>query len=413
MDNIYIENRKKILAILGAIPCYNNIYAGIFNMNQIIELSKNDRYKIDVIFARPMFPKLINWIGVRIKKNFFALDRPIKPIEGKVKIHLVPYLHLPKIGLFMLILTTIFYIIVKKIKFDIIHAYFLFFPGYLGIKLGNFFKKPVVATAMGDDVDFLYGKSLFGKAIQPEIIEKLMTTLRECNVIVAKSNYLKKRIINLGISENKVLVINNGVSKERFHFNDHSTAELNGKKKTILYVGNLIVEKGLVQLLEAIEILMRKKDDFSMVMIGEGPFKKGLLKLIKRLELEEWVRLEGQKNHEEIPQWINKSHVLCLPSYRGGEGLPNVVLESISCGRPVVATNIGGIPEIINNSELGILVPAKDVEKLAQALEEALDREWDREKIAKSGARFYWENILPQFDELYNEVTKGQEKKHI
>jgi len=217
---------------------------------------------------------------------------------------------------------------------------------------------------------------------------------------------LKKRIIDLGISENKVVVINNGICKEEFHVFETSGVLLKRKRKEILYVGNLYVEKGLRELLEAVKILSSERDDFSLVVIGGGPFREEFLKLIQRLRLEKFVRVEGEKHHKEIPQWINKSHVVCLPSYN--EGFPNVVLESISCGRPVVASNVGGIPEIIDDSGLGILVPPKDTEKLAWALDDALDREWDRKMIAKSGARFYWENILPKFDELYDELIWGK-----
>jgi len=406
VDKLSIENKKKILAIVAAIPCRNHIYSGIFTINQIIELSKTGKYEIDIMFLRPMFPKLINWIGTRMKKNFFVLDRPIDLKRESINVHVIPYLHLPKLNTFIIILTAYFYILFKRLKFDIIHAYFLFFPGYLGTKLGNLFKKPIVVTAMGSDVNVLYSKSIYGKTFKPSAIEKIMITLEKADLIIGKSNYLKKRIINLGISENKVVVVNNGVCKDKFHLFDTSGAVLKGKKKTVLYVGNLYAEKGLEQLLGAVEILSRKRNDVSLVVIGDGPFRKELLKLIERLQLKKFVRMEGQKYHEEIPKWINMSDVVCLPSYN--EGFPNVLLESISCGRPVVASNVGGIPEIIDDSGLGILVPPKDTEKLAWALDEALDREWDRKMIAKSGARFYWENILPKFDELYEELIRGK-----
>ena len=403
VDNPAVEEKKKILAIVGAIPCHNHVYSGIFTIEQIIELSKTKKYKVDVIFLRPMFPKLMSWIGRRIKKNIFVLDRPIDPRREGINVHLIPYLHLPKLSMVIMILSAYSYIRLKALEFDIIHAYFLFFPGYLGIKLGNFFDKPVVVTAMGSDVNILFDKFGKEKGVKTDVIEKLMVTLEKANLIVAKSNYLKKRIIDLGISENKVVVINNGICKEEFHVFESSGVLLKRKRKEILYVGNLYIEKGLRELLEAVKILSSERDDFSLVVIGGGPFREEFLKLIQRLRLEKFVRMEGEKHHKEIPQWINKSHVVCLPSYN--EGFPNVVLESVSCGRAMVASNVGGIPEIIDDSGLGILVPPKDTEKLAWALDEALDREWDRKMIAKSGARFYWENILPKFDELYRELV--------
>ncbi|MFX0203523.1 MAG: glycosyltransferase [Candidatus Hodarchaeota archaeon] len=394
--------RKKILAIVGAIPCRNNIYAGIFTINQIIELTKTGKYKIDIIFPRPMFPKLANWIGPRFGKNIFVLDRPLDPkIEG-INIHLLPYLHVPKLGTLIMILTAYFYILFKGLEFDIIHAYFLFFPGYLGVKLGNLFKKPVVAMAMGSDVNLLFDRSVRGEALKPNVIQKIILTLERADSVVAVSDYLRRRIMGLGISEHKMRVISTGISKEKFQLFDMKECLLGGKKKTILYVGNLLVEKGLVQLLEAIEILRGKRDDFSLAIIGDGPFKRELVELIEKFRLREFVRLEGAKEHDEIPHWISKSHVVCLPSY--SEGLPNVVLEGIACGRPVVASNVGGIPEIINDSKLGTLVPPRDARKLAEALEDALDKEWKHEVIAKSGARFYWENVLPKIEALYNEL---------
>jgi teichuronic acid biosynthesis glycosyltransferase TuaC len=402
VGNLYTEKKKRILAIVGAIPCRNHIYSGIFTLNQIIELSKIGKYEIDIIFVRPMFPRLTNWIGRRIKRNFLALDRPIDPKTEGIKVHLIPYLHLPKFNMSIIILTSYLYILIRRLKFDVIHAYFLLFPGYLGVRLGYFFKKPVVVTAMGSDVNLLYGKPIYGKTFKPSVIEKIMMALEKADGIVAKSDYLKKRIKDLGISEKKILVINNGVCKKKFHIFDIGDVLLRRSKKTILYVGNLYAEKGLKELLEAIEILSRKRSDFSLVVIGNGPFEKEFSELIQRLKLEKFVRMEGQKSHEKIPRWINKSYVLCLPSHN--EGFPNVVIESIACGRPVVASNIGGIPEIINDPTLGILVPPRNVEKLAEALDEALDKEWKWDIIAKSGARFHWENILPKFNELYDEL---------
>lgn len=402
VDKLHTENKRRILAIVGAIPCHNNVYAGIFTINQLIELTKTNNYIIDVIFPRPMFPKLMNWIGRRIKKTIFVLNKPIDLSKEDIDVHLIPYLHLPKLSTFMMILTAYFYILLKKVRFDIIHAYFLFFPGYLGIKLGNLFNKPVVVTAMGSDINMLVDKSIHGKNVKPHIIKKITLTLKKADLIVAKSDYLKERVMEFGVSKDKVKVINNGVSEEQFHLLDKQGEALNEKKKIVLYVGNLLVEKGVVELIEAVEILSRKRDDFSLKLIGNGPFKKELSKLIEKLRLVKFVGLEGEKEHEEIPQWIHKSHVVCLPSYH--EGFPNIVVESISCGRPVVASNIGGIPEIINDKELGILIPPRDPEKLAWALEEALDKEWNREEIAGSAARFYWDTILPKFEELYNEL---------
>jgi glycosyltransferase involved in cell wall biosynthesis len=272
----------------------------------------------------------------------------------------------------------------------------------LGIRLGSLFKKPVVVTAMGSDVNVVFDRSVHGRIVNAGIIRKIMVTLQKADIIVAKSEYLRRKITQLGIPGKKVWVIKNGVSREKFCLLNTESKALDGERKTILYVGSLYVEKGLRELVKAVEILSKTRSDFSLAVIGDGPFKRELIDLVGRFRIGEFVKIEGQKDHEEIPGWMSSSHVLCLPSYN--EGLPNVVLESVSCGRPVVASNVGGIPEIINDSELGLLVPPRSPEKLAEALEEALDKEWNYEAIAKSGARFHWENILSRFNELYNEL---------
>jgi teichuronic acid biosynthesis glycosyltransferase TuaC len=398
-----MKNKKRILVIVGAIPCRNHIYSGIFTLNQIIELSKTGKYQLDVIFVRPMFPKLMNWVMRRVNKNILFLDRPIEGKRDGMEIHLIPYLYLPKLSTISMILTSYVYILLKRLQFDIIHSYFLLSPGYLGVKLGWLFKKPVVVTAMGSDVNLMLDGFARRKILKPGMIQKIMVTLRTADLIVAKSDYLRMKMIELGVPRDKVRVINNGVSKEKFHLLDlKKGGAQDGKKRIILYLGNLYAEKGLEELLQAIEILRRKRNDFSLWVIGDGLFKRQFSELIQRAGLEKFVRMEGQQPHEEIPRWINRSDVLCLPSHN--EGFPNVLVEAIACGRPVVASDTGGIPEIVNDSKLGILVPPRDAEKLACALEEALEKEWDYGMIAKSGERFYWENIIPKFDDLYNEL---------
>ena len=116
--------------------------------------------------------------------------------------------------------------------------------------------------------------------------------------------------------------------------------------------------------------------NIDLAIVGSGSLEDDLRAKVEALDLEQRVNFYGEQLHSDMPLWINAADVFCLPSIN--EGMPNVVLESLACGIPVTATNVGGVGEIINSPKAGILVPAKDAGALREGIVRCLESRWDR-----------------------------------
>ncbi len=168
--------------------------------------------------------------------------------------------------------------------------------------------------------------------------------------------------------------------------------------KIVLYVGNLKEAKGIFDLLESFLIMNMKHT--RLIYIGSGHDRKRLLSLIEYHKLSEKVEVIGPFHHNIIAEWMRRSDVLCLPSHN--EGVPNVILESMACGTPVVATNVGGIPEILSSGS-GYTVPVKNPSVLAERLKDALEKDWDRDEISNLSKRYDWDETASK---IFTEIKE-------
>ena len=167
-------------------------------------------------------------------------------------------------------------------------------------------------------------------------------------------------------------------------------------EKIVLFIGNLLPSKGICDLLNAAQILdKRDAPGIRFILIGEGRSQKTAIELAKKLKK---IRLDTKGNicHSELNTWINASDLVCLPSHN--EGCPNVILESFACGTPVVASRVGGIPELVKEFESGILFEPKSPYALADCIEKALKTEWDRFKITQSINDKSWDNVAKKIN---------------
>lgn len=137
----------------------------------------------------------------------------------------------------------------------------------------------------------------------------------------------------------------------------------------VLFVGNLLMSKGVGVLIEALAVLGRQGVVPQCLIVGRGRDEGRLRKMIEKLSLRGNVVLTGTKPHAELPDWYRACDLVALPSF--SEGIPNVLLEASACGRPFVATHVGGIPEIAGETT-SRLVPPGDPEALARAIAEVL-----------------------------------------
>ncbi len=147
----------------------------------------------------------------------------------------------------------------------------------------------------------------------------------------------------------------------------------------MLFVGRLDPKKGIVELLKAFAALAIRRPHLRLVYIGDGPGNEQLRSKARELALEDRILLAGACSSQKVAQWLAAANLLALPSY--SEGCPNVIIEALSCGRPVVATNVGGIPELVNENS-GILFAPLDWRPLAEAIETAMERKWDEQLIS-------------------------------
>lgn len=266
----------------------------------------------------------------------------------------------------------------REFRPDVILAYFVYPIGFAAVQAGRELGVPTVIGAIGSDLRQV------GRWVRPLAAQ----AIQKAALVTTVSEELRQRAITMGAPAEKCRTIRHGCDTGIFHPGDRQAArarlQVAADAELIVFVGSLLPLKGVRELLEATAALASKRPKLRVVCIGVGPLKEELKQRAAQPDLADRVRFTGGAEPGEVARWMTAANVVCLPSY--SEGVPDVIIEAVSCGRPVVATEVGGIPEIVNE-KCGILVPAKDVQRLAAGLAEGLDRVWNEGDIAASFQR--------------------------
>jgi len=390
----------KILVFTSLYP--NNILPnqGVFIKERMTHFAKLGGCTVKVIAPVPYFPAFrLNW-----RWQFSQVAR-IEVREG-IDVYHPRYFMTPKVGMTLYGLTMFLSVLqaVRKVQrnfdFDLIDAHFIYPDGFAAVLLGQFFRKPVVVSARGSDIN-LY--STF-----PIIRRLLQYTLSRASRVIAVSKALKEIMVQLGIPDWKISVISNGVDTEKFRPLSKSEAReklgLPKDSKVVLSVGHLTANKGFDLLIKAMKILSKRSPhrNICLLIVGEGVFRKELEKIVSALDLDRHVVLAGAVSHEQLVLWYGAADLFCLASEM--EGWPNVILESLACGTPVVATTAGGIPEIIKSDRIGLLT-GRDESEIAKAIDVGLEKPWRSSDLMKYANEHNWEHTAWAVHDIFESIV--------
>lgn len=171
---------------------------------------------------------------------------------------------------------------------------------------------------------------------------------------------------------------------------------------TMVSIGQLIPVKGFSYLIDALKKIDNSINPYKCYILGEGTSRSTLQKAIDRYHLNDKIILKGEIEHELIPLWINSADVIIIPSL--AEGNPTVMFESLGCGKPIIATNIGGIPDILNNNSIGLLIASKNSDDLAKAIDTAYKTIWNNNFIISYGKQFSADAMFTKFLKILNSI---------
>jgi len=318
-----------------------------------------------------------------------------------------PKISMPLHGLFMWLgIQKLAATLCRRKKIDIIDGHFIYPDGLAAVLTAKTLKMPVVLSARGSDINGY--KKL--KTIKPLI----QYALKGSDKIISVCEGLKADMVEMGIKGEMIKVIPNGIDVRKFAVLGREKMriklEIPVGAKIILSVGGLIKRKGFDLLITAFSKVIQKDKDLRLYIIGEGPERSSLQKIIDNYRLEKTVRLVGHVPNDDLASWYSAADVFCLTSSR--EGWANVLMESLACGTPVVATNVYGAPEIVTNSNVGILVE-RSIESVAKGLVDALGKNWDSRIIRRHVEKRTWNVVANEVEEVFKNVISIKVKQKI
>lgn len=286
----------------------------------------------------------------------------------------------------------------SNVQFSLVHAHRLDF-GFMGASLKDIYGKPLIITCHGSDVyDFPF-RDDFRYAIAKYTLSRVDYAIAVCRSDAEK-------LLSLGLPSNKLSIIPNGFDESLFQPMAQQLAreklKLPPNKKIVLSVGTLHEVKGHSYLIDAMCLLSKVRKDIVAVIVGSGPLEMKLREKIDKLGLKQRVLLVGWEPHNRIPLWMNASDIFVLPSLN--EGFPAVIPEAMACGKPIIGTKVGGIPDVILDNNVGILASPGDPELLSESILEALDRRWEPETIQGYAQKYSSENIVKQILRVHQHV---------
>ncbi len=350
----------KILLFSSLYPSSVRPIHGIFVETRLRELLKTGQVQAKVVAPVPWFPSQAKRFGAYAK---FAATPRAEERNG-VEVYHPRYFLLPKVGMGMApyamalgALTTIRRLQRQGFDFDLIDAHYYYPDGVAASLLAKWLGKPFVVTARGSDLN-LISQYPFPRKLILQAADQAAASIGVCQALMTK-------LAELGGSPSKLNVLRNGVDLERFVPEDRREARkhlgLATEGRYLLMVGNLVELKGQHIAIEALAQL----PGVTLLIAGAGPEQSALKALAQRLGVADRVHWAGLVPQADLKWWYSAADALALCSSR--EGWPNVLLEAMACGTPVLSTNVSGTPDMVNTPAAGVLLERRDAQTLADA----------------------------------------------
>lgn len=285
----------------------------------------------------------------------------------------------------------------NRIKFDIIHAHFLWSAGFVGSSLKNIRNIPFVVTAHGYDIYKLpfENNDWYNKIRKVACNADSVITVSKRNVsCLEKLNVFNCHLVPNGFNENIFYPKNQKTCRDELG--------LSQERKIILTIGNLTTEKGHFYLIESIKKLIQHVPDILCIIIGNGKCYNSLKKQIDNLKLYNNVMLVGEKFHHELSEWLNACNLFVLPSISESFGI--VQLEAMACGKPVVATINGGSESLITSQDVGLLCEKENPQDMAAKIFIALEKSWDEKRIREYASLYTLDSVCKKIVAIYQDI---------
>jgi teichuronic acid biosynthesis glycosyltransferase TuaC len=371
----------KILTFTTLYPNAAQPLHGIFVEKRIQELSKNVGVSVRVVAPCPWFPFSASLFG---RYGTFALV-PRSESRRDIPIHHPRYPLFPKISMnatpalmYYGVCGAIRRLIKGGNDFDLIDAHYFYPDGVAAIMLGRNLRKPVTITARGSDLNIIAQYTL------PRLM--IRWAAERAAGLVTVSAALREHLVNLGIARDRVSVLPNGVDLTLFCPGDRASfrTDLRLKGLVLLSVGNLIPLKGHDLAIEALSHLPEAR----LLIVGDGPERSSLQKRANHLAVADRVDFLGSMPQDALPKVYAAADVLILASRH--EGCPNVLLEAMACGTPVIVSDVPGMREIVKSPQIGRLVVDRTAQSFALAVQQMTYDASSRIRVRRYAEKFGW-----------------------
>jgi len=396
------KNKVKLLTFTTLYPNSVMPRHAVFVENRLQHLLASQDVESTVIAPVPWFPFKNRCFGKYA--NYAAVPR--EEIRNGVRVLHPRYFLIPKMSMFAapFLMAWAARSAVKQLQkegyqFDLVDAHYFYPDGVAAVMLGRRLGKPVVVTSRGSDINIL------PNYLMPRLLIKW--AFSKAQAVITVSQALKDRLLALGAAPERVMVLRNGVDLQLFKPAEDRVKlrdELNIKEFTLIVVGRLEALKGFDLVIQ----VLPRIPQLQLIIAGDGSEQASLRKLAQDLEVVERVRFLGSVPAEQLKRYYAVSDALVLASSH--EGWPNVLLEAMACGTPVVSTEVGGTPEIVTAPEAGILVKERTTECLFNGITQLMNDYPDRQATRCFAEKFSWdETSVGQFD-LFKRLIEKRKK---
>ena len=385
----------KLLTFSTLYPNSEQPSHGIFVETRLRYLIASGKAESRVVAPVPWFPSRDPKYGTYAQfarvprheqRNGLSVDHPRYLVVPRIGMNITPFM------LAQSAKKTIGRIRDEGYDFDAIDAHYFYPDGVAAVMLGKYFNKPVVITARGTDINLIPQFALPRKMI--------MWAAARANGIVTVCQALKEEITGLGVVNKNIVALRNGVDLQRFQPTDRVAA-----RAALGFTGFTMLSVGWLDPRKAHDIPIRalaELPDVRQMIAGTGPELKNLQDLATQFGVADRVTFLGSIAQTALAQYYNAADMLVLASSR--EGWANVLLESMACGTPVIASNVWGTPEVVNAPEAGLLMEERTPASLAASVRLLRANYPDHGATRRYAERFSWDDTTQGQLDLFQQV---------